>query len=91
MFMIGNDAIALGALGAGTRFMARYPITPASEIMEYLIKNCRNSVERSSKRKMRLQRQQQWLLALILAVRSFTASAGPGLSLMMEAIGLLSV
>lgn len=38
MFMIGNDAIALGALAGGARFMAAYPITPASEIMEYLIK-----------------------------------------------------
>ncbi|GAA3323816.1 hypothetical protein GCM10020331_049200 [Ectobacillus funiculus] len=38
MFMIGNDAIAFGALAGGARFMAAYPITPASEIMEYLIK-----------------------------------------------------
>ena len=38
MFMIGNDAIALGALAGGVRLMAAYPITPASEIMEYLIK-----------------------------------------------------
>ena len=38
LFMIGNDAIALGALAGGCRFMAAYPITPASEIMEYLIK-----------------------------------------------------
>ena len=38
MFMIGNDAIALGALQVAARFMAAYPITPASEIMEYLIK-----------------------------------------------------
>ena len=37
MFMIGNDAIALGAIAGGARFMAAYPITPASEIMEYLI------------------------------------------------------
>ena len=36
--MIGNDAIALGAIAGGCRFMAAYPITPASEIMEYLIK-----------------------------------------------------
>ncbi|MFL6555753.1 MAG: 2-oxoacid:acceptor oxidoreductase family protein, partial [Bacillus sp. (in: firmicutes)] len=35
MFMIGNDAIALGAIAGGCRFMAAYPITPASEIMEY--------------------------------------------------------
>ncbi|MFD6441557.1 2-oxoacid:acceptor oxidoreductase family protein, partial [Peribacillus sp. NPDC060186] len=38
LFMIGNDAIALGAVAGGCRFMAAYPITPASEIMEYLIK-----------------------------------------------------
>ena len=38
LFMIGNDAIALGALAGGCRFMAAYPITPASDIMEYLIK-----------------------------------------------------
>ena len=37
--MIGNDAIGLGALSAGSRFMAAYPITPASEIMEYMIEN----------------------------------------------------
>ena len=43
MFMIGNDAIAFGALAAGARFMAAYPITPASEIMEYLIKKLTES------------------------------------------------
>ena len=36
--MIGNDAIAFGAVAGGARFMSAYPITPASEIMEYLIK-----------------------------------------------------
>ena len=36
--MIGNDAIALGAIAGGARLMAAYPITPSSEIMEYLIK-----------------------------------------------------
>jgi len=33
LFMIGNDAIGLGAVAAGCRFMAAYPITPATEIM----------------------------------------------------------
>ncbi len=45
MFMIGNDAIAFGAVAGGARFMSAYPITPASEIMEYLIKNCQKSAE----------------------------------------------
>ncbi len=43
--MIGNDAIAFGAVAGGARFMSAYPITPASEIMEYLIKNYRKSAE----------------------------------------------
>ncbi|MCL6446024.1 MAG: 2-oxoacid:acceptor oxidoreductase family protein, partial [Alicyclobacillus sp.] len=38
LFMMGNDAIALGALAAGARVMPAYPITPASDVMEYLIK-----------------------------------------------------
>ena len=39
LYMIGNDAIGLGAIAAGSRFMSAYPITPASEIMEYMIAN----------------------------------------------------
>ena len=32
MFLLGNEACALGAIAAGSRFMASYPITPASEV-----------------------------------------------------------
>ena len=39
LYMIGNDAIGLGAIAAGSQFMAAYPITPASEVMEYMIAN----------------------------------------------------
>ena len=39
MFLLGNEACALGAIAAGSRFMASYPITPASEAMEFMIKN----------------------------------------------------
>ena len=38
LYLLGNEAAALGAISAGARFMASYPITPASEIMEYMIK-----------------------------------------------------
>ena len=38
MFLLGNEACALGAIAAGSRFMASYPITPASEVMEFMIK-----------------------------------------------------
>ena len=36
MLLTGNEAIALGAIAAGCKFMAAYPMTPASSIMEYM-------------------------------------------------------
>lgn len=88
MFMIGNDALAIGAMAAGVRFMPAYPITPASEIMEYLIKEL-------PKIGGTVIQTEDEIAAITMAIgasyggaRSFTASAGPGLSLMMEAIGL---
>ena len=36
--MMGNDAIAYGALVGGCRFMAGYPITPATDVLEWMAK-----------------------------------------------------
>ena len=88
MFMMGNEAIALGAIAAGSRFMAAYPITPASEIMEYMIKKL------PALGGAVIQTEDE-IAACIMAIganyagaRAFTATSGPGLSLMAEAIGL---
>ncbi|HDK3430351.1 TPA: 2-oxoacid:acceptor oxidoreductase subunit alpha [Staphylococcus aureus] len=88
LYMIGNDAIGLGAIAAGSQFMAAYPITPASEVMEYMIANI-------SKVNGAVIQTEDEIAAVTMAiganyggVRAFTASAGPGLCLMMEAIGL---
>ena len=88
MFMIGNDAVAFGALAAGVRFMAAYPITPASEIMEYLIKKLPKFGGAVIQTEDEIAAATMAIGANYGGVRSFTASAGPGLSLMMEAIGL---
>lgn len=88
MFMIGNDAVALGALAAGVRFMAAYPITPASEIMEYLIDKLPEVGGAVIQTEDEIAAATMAIGANYGGVRSFTASAGPGLSLMMEAIGL---
>ncbi|CAG7632145.1 2-oxoglutarate oxidoreductase subunit KorA [Paenibacillus solanacearum] len=87
-FMIGNEAIGLGAIAAGCRFMAAYPITPATEIMEYLI-------PRLPALGGTVIQAEDEIAALMMAiganyggVRAFTATSGPGLSLMMEGIGL---
>lgn len=91
MFIIGNDAIALGAVAAGCRFMPAYPITPASEIMEYLIKVL-------PKHGGTVIQTEDEIAAVTMAIgagyggaRAMTASAGPGLSLMAEAIGLAGI
>ncbi len=86
--MLGNEAIALGALMGGCRLVTAYPITPASEIMEYLSKNIEkyNGV---------LVQTEDEIAAITMAIggsyggaRSMTATSGPGISLMMEGIGL---
>lgn len=88
LFMIGNEAIALGALAAGCRFMPAYPITPASEIMEYLIKKLPKFGGTVIQTEDEIAAVTMAIGANYGGVRAMTASAGPGLSLMMEAIGL---
>lgn len=91
LFMIGNDAIALGALAAGCRFMAAYPITPASEIMEYLIKKLPALGGTVIQTEDEIAAATMAIGANYAGVRALTASAGPGLSLKMEAIGLSGI
>lgn len=91
MFMIGNDAIALGALAGGVRFMSAYPITPASEIMEYLIKKLPEFGGTVIQTEDEIAAATMAIGANYAGARAFTASAGPGLSLMMESIGLAGI
>ncbi|WP_409294311.1 2-oxoacid:acceptor oxidoreductase subunit alpha [Peribacillus sp. SCS-26] len=91
LFMIGNDAIALGALAGGCRFMAAYPITPASEIMEYLIKKLPQLGGTVIQTEDEIAACTMAIGANYAGVRALTASAGPGLSLKMEAIGLSGI
>ncbi len=88
MYMIGNDAIALGFLTGGCRFMSAYPITPASEIMEYMIKKLPEFGGTVIQTEDEMAAATMAIGANYAGVRTITASAGPGLSLMMESIGL---
>ncbi|CRK80444.1 2-oxoacid:acceptor oxidoreductase subunit alpha [Neobacillus massiliamazoniensis] len=91
MYMIGNDAIALGALAGGCRFMAAYPITPASDIMEYLIKKLPALGGAVIQTEDEIAACTMTIGAAYGGVRALTASSGPGLSLKMEAIGLAGI
>jgi len=88
LFMIGNEALALGSIAGGCRLMSAYPITPASEIMEYLIKKLPKFGGTVVQTEDEIAAVTMAIGANYAGVRTMTASAGPGLSLMMEAIGL---
>ncbi len=87
-FISGNMAIAEGAIIAGMKFFAGYPITPASDIMEYLVERL-NEVGGVV---VQLEDEITSINAVIGAswagAKSMTATSGPGFSLMVEALGL---
>jgi 2-oxoglutarate ferredoxin oxidoreductase subunit alpha len=87
----GNSAIGLGAIVSGCTFFASYPITPATSIGDYLAKVLPDNGG--------VVYQAEDEIAAIAAVagasfsgcKSMTATSGPGLSLMQEMIGYLSM
>jgi 2-oxoglutarate ferredoxin oxidoreductase subunit alpha len=87
-FMLGDHAAAEGAILAGCRFFAGYPITPATEIAE------RMSVRLPQVGGVYIQMEDELasmnaiLGASWAGVKSMTATSGPGFSLMMENLGL---
>lgn len=88
MYLIGNDAIAMGAIAGGCRFMSAYPITPSSEIMEYLTKKLPDLGGTVIQTEDEIAAVTMAIGANYAGVRTITASSGPGLSLKTEAIGL---
>ncbi|MFV9509771.1 2-oxoacid:acceptor oxidoreductase subunit alpha [Tepidibacillus sp. LV47] len=91
LFMTGNEAVALGAIAAGVRFMAAYPITPASEIMEYLIKKLPELGGTVIQTEDEIAAVTTVIGASYGGIRTMTSTSGPGLSLMQEAIGLAGI
>jgi len=86
--MQGNQAIAEGAFYAGARFYAGYPITPSSEIAE----ECSKRMPQLGGIYMQMEDEIASMGAIIGAslagAKSFTATSGPGFSLMQENLGV---
>ena len=91
LVMTGNEAAALGALAAGLDCFFGYPITPSSEIMEYLAKN----LPRVGGKFLQTEDEISAIAGVCGAAwagrRAMSATSGPGLSLMSEILGLLSM
>ncbi len=89
--MTGNQATALGALAAGCRFYAGYPITPATSIMEFLSKEMPRLGGMLIQAEDEIAAITMTIGASFGGVKSMTATSGPGLALMIEAIGHASM
>ncbi len=91
LLMMGNDAIAYGALVGGCRFMAGYPITPATDVLEWMAKHLPQFGGVAVQAEDELAAINMVIGAAFAGVRAMTATSGPGQSLMTEAIGLAGV
>jgi 2-oxoglutarate ferredoxin oxidoreductase subunit alpha len=87
----GNEAVARGAMAAGLRFFAGYPITPSSEIMETLIDELPALGGRVVQAEDEIAALGMVIGASFGGVPAMTATSGPGLSLMTEMLGLASM
>ncbi len=85
-FIIGNEAVAAGAIVAGCRVYAGYPITPASEVLEYMAEKLNRFGGALIQADSEMAAAHHVIGAAVAGARSMTATAGPGFSLMQEAI-----
>ena len=97
IFIDGNNAAALGCVYGGATVCAWYPITPSSSLAEAFQKHCRKlRVDRETGRhKYAIIQAEDELASIGIVIgaawngaRAFTATSGPGISLMQEFIGL---
>jgi 2-oxoglutarate/2-oxoacid ferredoxin oxidoreductase subunit alpha len=97
IFIEGNNAVALGAVYGGATVCAWYPITPSSSVAEAFTRHCRQlRVDPDTKRnKFAIVQAEDELASVGMVIgaswngaRAFTATSGPGISLMQEFLGL---
>jgi len=87
----GNNAIGLGAMAAGCKFFAAYPITPATEVAIMLAKNLPAFGGTLVQAEDEMAAIGNIIGASFAGVKAMTATSGPGLSLMLELFGLASI
>jgi len=86
--LTGNEAAGLGAIKAGVRFVAAYPITPATELLEWMSSALPEAGGVLVQAEDELASINMIIGSSFGGVPALTATSGPGLALMMESIGL---
>ncbi|MDP1651976.1 MAG: 2-oxoacid:acceptor oxidoreductase subunit alpha [Rhodocyclaceae bacterium] len=84
----GNHAIGLGALIAGLDFYSAYPITPATEIAQYIAKHLPKRAGTLIQAEDEIASISQVIGAAYAGKKAMTATSGPGLALMSEMLGM---
>lgn len=88
MLLHGNHAFCLGAAAAGCRFIAAYPMTPATTIFEWMVANARRLGIVTRHAEDEIAAVCMAIGAAFSGARAMTATSGGGFSLMTEALGL---
>ena len=88
LVLSGNESLALGAIAAGCRIYAGYPITPATDIMEFLAKELPKLGGFVVQTEDEISAIGTVLGASFAGKKAMTATSGPGFSLMTEMMGL---
>ncbi len=88
--MTGNEAIAEGAIQAGCRFYAGYPITPQNELIAYMAAHLADSGGVFIQAESELAAINMVFGASACGVRVMTSSSSPGISLMQEGISYIA-
>lgn len=87
LFTSGNETVCLGALAAGCRLFAGYPITPSSEIAEMMSRELPKAGGRFIQMEDEIASMAAIVGASLAGLKSMTATSGPGFSLMQENLG----
>lgn len=88
LLMTGNQAFALGAAAAGCKFLAQYPMTPASSIMHWMAAHSRSLGVVVKQAEDELAAIHMAIGASFAGVRAMTATSGGGFALMTEGLGM---
>jgi len=91
VMMQGNIAVAEGAIDAGCRFYAGYPITPSSEVAEHLSRKLPEIGGRFIQMEDEIAAMGAVIGASLAGTKSLTATSGPGFSLKQENIGYAAI
>jgi 2-oxoglutarate ferredoxin oxidoreductase subunit alpha len=87
-FISGNEGVALGAIAGGCRFFSAYPITPSTEVFEFLAKHIHKFGGITVQAEDEIAGINLAIGASYAGVRAMTSTSGPGMALKTEALSL---